>query len=153
MEEKMNYEKTTWQNGDIITAEKLNNIENGIANISNKISTITFTYHEDENLPYWTCDWELQKLTALLSMTLDSEMIANLPFIIIRFVYYTGNDRTIKQYMLNKSNDMTFGGYDDPYELSFSEKAPPILYIYNNYYWYNNLVNHWEKNESGGPLE
>lgn len=32
MEEKMNYEKTTWQNGDIITAEKLNNIEDGIAN-------------------------------------------------------------------------------------------------------------------------
>ena len=28
----MNYEKTEWQNGDIITAEKLNNIENGIAN-------------------------------------------------------------------------------------------------------------------------
>ena len=27
----MSYEKTTWQNGDTITAEKLNNIENGIA--------------------------------------------------------------------------------------------------------------------------
>lgn len=27
----MAYEKTTWENGDIITAEKLNNIENGIA--------------------------------------------------------------------------------------------------------------------------
>lgn len=26
----MNYEKTTWQNGDIITAEKLNNIEDGV---------------------------------------------------------------------------------------------------------------------------
>lgn len=28
----MAYEKTTWQTGDIITAEKMNNIENGIVN-------------------------------------------------------------------------------------------------------------------------
>lgn len=28
----MTYNKTTWVNGDIITAEKLNNIENGIEN-------------------------------------------------------------------------------------------------------------------------
>ena len=28
----MSYEKTTWQTGDIVTAEKLNNIENGIEN-------------------------------------------------------------------------------------------------------------------------
>lgn len=28
----MTYEKTTWQTGDIITAEKMNNIENGIVN-------------------------------------------------------------------------------------------------------------------------
>ena len=27
----MSYEKNTWQNGDIITAEKLNNIETGVA--------------------------------------------------------------------------------------------------------------------------
>lgn len=26
----MSYEKTTWQNGDVITAEKLNNLENGV---------------------------------------------------------------------------------------------------------------------------
>lgn len=30
----MSYEKTTWQNGDTITAEKLNNIENGIETAS-----------------------------------------------------------------------------------------------------------------------
>lgn len=28
----MSYEKTTWETGDIVTAEKLNNIENGIEN-------------------------------------------------------------------------------------------------------------------------
>ena len=29
----MSYNKTTWQTGDIVTAEKLNNIENGIENV------------------------------------------------------------------------------------------------------------------------
>lgn len=31
----MSYEPTNWKNGDLITAEKLNNIENGVKNISN----------------------------------------------------------------------------------------------------------------------
>ena len=31
----MSYEKTTWANGDTITAEKLNNIENGIEATNN----------------------------------------------------------------------------------------------------------------------
>ena len=30
----MAYQKTTWQNGDIITAQKLNNIQNGIENVA-----------------------------------------------------------------------------------------------------------------------
>jgi hypothetical protein len=29
----MAYEKTTWKKGDVITADKLNNIENGIADV------------------------------------------------------------------------------------------------------------------------
>lgn len=41
MEEKMNYEKTTWQNGDIITAEKLNNIENGLTSANVNFITLT----------------------------------------------------------------------------------------------------------------
>lgn len=31
----MAYEKTTWKKGDVITADKLNNIENGIADVKN----------------------------------------------------------------------------------------------------------------------
>lgn len=34
----MSYEKNAWQTGDTITAEKLNNIENGIANASGSIT-------------------------------------------------------------------------------------------------------------------
>lgn len=32
----MSYNKTTWTDGDVITAEKLNNIENGIVNIESE---------------------------------------------------------------------------------------------------------------------
>lgn len=40
----MAYNKTTWQNGDTITAEKLNNMENGIANLPIMIVTV----HEED---------------------------------------------------------------------------------------------------------
>ena len=33
----MGYNKTTWQTGDTVTAEKLNNMENGIENATNKV--------------------------------------------------------------------------------------------------------------------
>ena len=35
----MSYNKNTWQNGDIITREKLNNMENGIYTANNNIPT------------------------------------------------------------------------------------------------------------------
>ena len=36
----MSYTKTNWQNGDIITAEKMNNIENGIDIAENNVVII-----------------------------------------------------------------------------------------------------------------
>lgn len=36
----MSYEKTTWATGDVVTAEKLNNIEDGIANARRGFKTI-----------------------------------------------------------------------------------------------------------------
>lgn len=38
----MSYEKTTWQNGDTITAEKLNNIEEGIEEAKDGVFYIYF---------------------------------------------------------------------------------------------------------------
>lgn len=43
----MNYEKQTWVNGDVITAEKLNHMEDGIGGSSLEPLTITITYHGD----------------------------------------------------------------------------------------------------------
>lgn len=42
----MAYNKTTWANGDVITADKLNNIEDGISNLKKLI--VTFDYDEND---------------------------------------------------------------------------------------------------------
>lgn len=39
----MAYVKNTWKDKDVITQEKLNNIENGIANVEDEISNIQLT--------------------------------------------------------------------------------------------------------------
>lgn len=44
----MVYNKTTWANGDVITADKLNNIEDGISNLKQLI--VTFDYDENDQL-------------------------------------------------------------------------------------------------------
>ena len=46
----MSYTKNTWTNGDTITAEKLNNMENGIANAGGTLIVgVTVTTDENEN--------------------------------------------------------------------------------------------------------
>lgn len=40
----MSYAATNWATGDVITAEKLNNIENGIENASDSVFMVTITY-------------------------------------------------------------------------------------------------------------
>lgn len=44
----MAYVKTTWNDGDIITKEKLNNLENGVEEVSTKseIKLKKLTFHE-----------------------------------------------------------------------------------------------------------
>lgn len=45
----MAYNKNVWQNGDVITAEKLNNLEDGVASFDgegNERFIITFTQNE-----------------------------------------------------------------------------------------------------------
>ena len=42
----MSYSKTTWENGDVITAEKLNHAENGIAAAAPVI--VTFVYEDEQ---------------------------------------------------------------------------------------------------------
>lgn len=36
----MGYEKTNWKTGDVVTSEKLNNLENGVADAGDYIITV-----------------------------------------------------------------------------------------------------------------
>lgn len=55
----MSYEKHTWETGETITAEKLNNIENGIEN--NNFEIVVFS-QDRENANTWTADKTLEEL-------------------------------------------------------------------------------------------
>lgn len=60
----MSYIPTLWQTGDIITANKLNNMENGIVSAnSGEPFLITFIYHDDPLLPYYTADKTLEEVS------------------------------------------------------------------------------------------
>lgn len=56
----MEYIKTNWEDGDTITAEKLNNIESGIGRIT-AIPTVVITAHQGEETTY-TSDKTYQEL-------------------------------------------------------------------------------------------
>lgn len=44
-----NYDKTVWRDGDVITAEKMNNIEDGIEEIESDIITTENSLNNIEN--------------------------------------------------------------------------------------------------------
>ena len=44
----MSYSKTTWQNGNIVTAAAMNKIENGIDNVTTDLSTLTKAYFKSQ---------------------------------------------------------------------------------------------------------
>ena len=48
----MSYTPTEWKTGDVITADKLNNMEDGIVNAGQNVMVAKFT--ESENV--WSCD-------------------------------------------------------------------------------------------------
>jgi hypothetical protein len=48
----MGYDGTTWKNGDVITAEKLNNLEKGVESAT----TIIVEYRYDEPTETYTAD-------------------------------------------------------------------------------------------------
>ena len=52
----MSYTPTEWKKGDVITATKLNKIENGIAAINVSPLIVTVTVSDDNDSTYHTCD-------------------------------------------------------------------------------------------------
>ena len=51
------YNKTVWQDGDIITADKMNNIENGIYSYNEDITNLVKT-PEQTGADFYVCDSE-----------------------------------------------------------------------------------------------
>lgn len=61
----MTYNPTTWKRGDIVTSEKLNNIESGIVEAS-VMPVITFTMDYEANVI--TCDKTYEELKAITTV-------------------------------------------------------------------------------------
>ena len=74
----MSYTPTTWATGDVITAEKLNNMESGIENAGVMIATIT------EDSGSYTCDKTYEEIKEVIDnrglvVVKDSELSTYLP--------------------------------------------------------------------------
>lgn len=57
----MAYQKNDWKTGDVITAEKLNNIEDGVKNAFSPY-VVNFTFHDDGDHVFVTCDKTYQEI-------------------------------------------------------------------------------------------
>ena len=57
----MSYEKQTWANGDVITAEKLNHMEDGIAGAGGLVVRASLV---DESTPYYVLDKTYSEILA-----------------------------------------------------------------------------------------
>jgi len=88
----MSYEKTNWQKGDVITAEKLNNIENGIeANetaIGNNVFIVNVVAENDGSTITATADKTRQEMSAAVDAG---------KFIIIRLTHNLSDAQSIHQ--------------------------------------------------------
>lgn len=58
----MSYVKNNWNEGDVITAEKLNNIENGISEISSSGELTTGNLQDGDILIFQTVDGKIKKM-------------------------------------------------------------------------------------------
>lgn len=65
----MSYEKQTWTTGDIITAEKLNHIENGIENSNNSNPLIIFT--PGNSTTEVRCNYTTDEVAEMLGKDID----------------------------------------------------------------------------------
>ena len=54
----MTYTKTVWQDGDVITAQKMNNIENGIENVAGNESTAFIINESSESTGVLDKTWK-----------------------------------------------------------------------------------------------
>lgn len=88
----MAYNKTTWETGDVITAEKLNNIENGIAGIK---GVLPITTSEDGDTQTLSATWQ-QISDAIGSLTpvfVFVPEVGVMPYVVASAAYDAGSDK------------------------------------------------------------
>lgn len=104
----MAYVPTVWQTGDIITAEKLNKAENGIAAASDEVFVIKATYSVEGGVPSATLDKTLSEIASAYQA--DKPIVMNQQFIFIMFDFDGGDPVgvTIGQ----KTTNATTGVFD-----------------------------------------
>ena len=112
----MSYTKQTWQTGEVITADKLNHIEDGVENNNNDI--IVTYYYEDDYISY---------------LTFDKNSPAPIPYNTIYDLVSDGKHVMVYPYQYNKIPigggyfvEIASGGNDQEY-LIFT-----LVYIQNN---------------------
>lgn len=121
----MNYEKQTWQTGDIITAEKLNHIEDGIVNKTGKIEIYDISTDNNNGVAIRASYSDLQKI------------ISNgfIPFFIFVDVehgerhlictlsdYGFGGDNLYHANFISINNNYDFTSFDAESEMVYIEK-------------------------------
>ena len=89
----MAYEKTTWQSGDVVTSEKLNNIENGIASLDYVIleptvDTETGYLHLGKSYNDFLAYYNSNKLVYVKVQRVDSEIHIESFFLILSDLTY-----------------------------------------------------------------
>ena len=107
----MSYTKQTWANGDVITADKLNHIENGVENAGNSIQRVahlklynkySLTFSKDVAISEY--QWDYFDADSESSEPIDMSTLPDYDFIIVEGVNifaYADNDREVYSSLMN----------------------------------------------------
>lgn len=105
----MSYTPTTWETGDVITADRLNNIEQGVLNAGSTIYYVDITYDDDDGTYSASDGAYLNINNALLSGKIPQLRFENDVF---QTAFYSGSTRN-GHYFCNISFNPPTGMYDD----------------------------------------
>ena len=130
----MSYEKTTWQNGDVITAEKLNNLENGVENAGNSIQRVAhlklynkYSVTFSKDVMTSSSQWDYFDADSEVSEPIDMSTLSDYDFIIVEGVNiytYDDNGGTINSLLMNYEVGKASEGSDEP--IIFNIAVSPI---------------------------
>ena len=120
----MSYNKHTWETGETITAEKLNNIEDGVENAGNSIQRVahlklynkySLTFSKDVSISAY--QWDYFDADSESSEPIDMSTLPDYDFIIVEGVNifaYDDNDREVYSSLMKYQARKASEGDDEP---------------------------------------